>query len=585
MNLVKPILNNDGQPTLPIACIVKSTFNPRKHFDKSKITELSESIKRDGVIQAIVVRPKAECYEVVAGERRYRAAKLAGLESIPVTIKELDDEAAIRFATKENLERQNMSAIEESFAARTALTLVGGDRKAACATLSWTEQKLNKRLLLLNLCDAGQKALMKNKIHIGHAELLSSLSEENQENAITSIIEKDVTVEELKTKLAAFAYQLSTAIFNTDECNGCPNNSSTQFALFEESIGEGQCMNPICYEEKQASKLAYIKKAKEEDYNVVYLDTERTPESYNFIVEAKVGSEQYSQCKQCGYCGALISSRAETLGNAEEEVCFDTPCFTKKIKAIENLDATSNKENPSNKKKSLKKASSTKKKTADNKPPKKVLEYKTKLYKTMVSKELATDAHLMLVMNAVILLEALPSQNYGAELMKSLKKQFQLPEAANKGSLYDRNKTIQRLYALSKDELNELIAYATTVNAVAGDNSFDMSETDKSVESLVDILKPELAEHFLMDSQFLEANAKTGMVAVLKEAGFDVWYNTQQDKPEAFNKLANSTIKVIVETVEKSGFSLKGFVPKALYYKDYTNNLRGEATIDAQNAA
>ena len=568
---------------LPLDAIHPSNFNPRKYFDKNLLGELSESIKQDGVIQPIVVRPLNEGYEIVAGERRYRASQLAGLDAIPCTIKDIDDETAIRLATKENLEREDMSIIEESYAAQSALTLVEGDRKAACSVLSWTEQKLNKRLLLLNLCKKGQDMLMKKKINIGHAELISSLSEAMQEKAIESVIEKGISVAELKSKLAEYAYQLSAAIFNTEGCNGCPNNSSTQFALFDECVGEGQCMKPECYEDKQQNKLAYIKKSKEEDYNVVYLDVERTRDSYNYIQATKVGMEQFSQCQQCGKCGALISTRVETLGSTDDDVCFDTKCYDEKVQANNPQDTVAVTTQAVSKKATSKQASKTKK-AADNKPPKKVLEYKTRLYKTIVAKELATDAHLMLAMNAAILLEALPKQHLGSELNDKLKGFFQLPDTLGKCTSHKREDNIKALYALEDAVLHEIIAYATTVNATAGANSFDLSAEDRPVMALLDILKPELAEHFVMDDEFLQANPKVGMIGLLKEAGFDVFYNAKEGKDDAFNKLAKGTIKAIVEKVKTSGFAMKGFVPKALYYKGYINHVRGEAPA-TQDAA
>lgn len=548
---------------LPISRIQQSNFNPRRYFDESAINELADSIRQDGVIQPITVRPiNDDNYEIVAGERRWRASAIAGINSIPCKIEVMDDETAIRRATKENLERKDMSAIEEAFAAQTAMTLAESDRKVACKILSWNESKLHSRLLLLNLSEVSQNALMENKIHLGHAELLSTLTHANQDGAVASIIEKVVSVVDLKEKLSQFAYKLDTAIFDTEKCSSCEFNTSAQFALFSESIGDGCCTNPECWNKKEQSKFAYIKKAKEEDFNVVYLDVERTPESYNFLQAKVMGEEQFSQCQQCGKCGALISTRRENLGDTDEEICFDTKCYKEKTAPKEVKPATAKKTTTAVASKATKA-----KKIVDNKPPKKVLEFRSRLYKSIVAKELITDRHMMTVMNACILLENLPKQHSGVETMKEAQSMFKLPFVIKIHSTHDRYKTIPKLYKLSNDELTEIIEFCTCVNSAVGENAFDLSNTDKSVEVIIETLKPDLADHFLMDKTYLECNQKNGVIGLLNESGFAQWFDKNSDKKNAFIRLCKGTVKALLETFTTSDFPLTGFVPKSLQYK------------------
>lgn len=569
---------------LPLSQIVPSQFNPRKFFDENELNELANSIREDGVIQPIVVRPILDDqFEIVAGERRWRASGIAGLETIPCTVKEMDDKTAIRLAAKENMERSDMSIIEEAYACQTALTLVDGDRAAAYSVLGWNETKLSKRLLLLNLSDKAQEALMKKEINVGHAELLASLTQETQDGAVDSIIEKKITVSELKEKLSQFAYKIETAIFSTDKCNGCPNNTSSQFSLFEESIGDGCCTNPTCWDEKEKVKLAYIKKSKEEDYNIVFLDFERSKGSFNYILESKVGVEQFSQCQQCQKYGALINTRRETLGDVDEDVCFDTDCYKEKTKAQVVETASVVQSDPAKKKTTSKK--STAKKPVDNKPPKKVLEFRTKLYKSIVGKELVSDRHLVTVMNACILLEGLPHQHHGVELIKEIQPLFNITTDIKRFSSSDRSKNIHKLRVLSDDELNEIITFCTSVISASGSNQFDLSQHDMPVETLIEILQPELAEKFELNKAYLECNQKKGIIGLLKEVGFSDWLNQTTKKPESFVKLCSKTIEVILEKAMNSGFTMKGFVPKALYYKGYVNHLRGDESIKKQDAA
>ena len=571
---------------LPLSQIVASTFNPRHHFDIQELNELAESIKEEGgVIQPILVRPvQNDNYEIVAGERRWRASHIAGHNCIDCKIEVMDDKTAIRRATKENLERKDMSAIEEAYAAQTALTLEDNNRAEAARILSWSESKLSKRLLLLNLSTVAQESLMRGEIKLGHAELLSSLTEGDQDNAVTSINEKGISVADLKEKLAQFSYKLETAIFDTGSCNGCPHSTSSQFALFGESIGEGRCTNPPCWDEKEASKFAYIKKAKEEDYNVVYLDIERISSSYNYLFAEKMGDEQYTQCQQCGKCGALINTKREFLGDVDENVCFDTDCYKVKLKQIEKASSTDTAKTQTATKSTTKpKIKVTAKKTADNKPPKKVLEFKTKLFKSIVSKELITDRHMMTAMNACVLLESLPKQHSGSELIKTLQTLFKLPFTVKAHSAHDRYKTIPKLLALPDTELNEITVFCTSVIIATGDNSFDHSQTDKSVEVIMETMKPDMTDHFTMDKEYLECNQKTGIVALLKECGFSKWFDAKDGNKGAFARLSKGTVSVIVDTFTKSGFPIKGFIPTALHYKGAVDSKHVHVTETEEN--
>ena len=278
--------------------------------------------------------------------------------------------------------------------------------------------------------------------------------------------------------------------------------------------------------------------------------------SYNYLFAEKMDDEQFTQCQQCGKCGALISTQRETIGEVEENVCFDTDCYKEKttVKKEEptlnakTVAATENKAKNDKNKNCIKKA----KKAVDNKPPKKVLEFRTKLFKSIVSNELITDRHMMTAMNACILLESLPTQHSGSEITKTLQPSFRLPFTVNAHSAYDRYKTIPKLLALSETELTEIIAFCTSVIIASGDNNFDLSQTDKSVEMIMETIKPELSEHFTLDKEYLACNQKTGIIAVLKESGFAQWLDNKDDNKGAFAKLAKATVSVILETFDKS---------------------------------
>ncbi len=564
---MKQNTEHENVQRLSINAIKPSRYNPRKYFDEQALNELAQSIQQDDLIQPIVVRPlDNDAYEIVAGERRWRASQIAGLESIPCSIKTMDDKAAIRISAEENLNREDMSPIEESFAAQNALTVSDGDRQAAASVLSWTQSKLNKRLLLLNLCDEARQALMQGDINIGHAELISSLTEINQKNAVTSIKNKNVTVAELKEKLSQFAYRLDTAIFDTNKCNGCQHNTSQQSSLFEENIGAGCCTNPVCYEEKEKTALEYIKHTKQEDYNVCFLDIEKTSDSYNYLLESKVGKTQYKQCQQCANLGALISTRRETIGQVDEGVCFDSDCYKKKT-----MPPASKKErkSPVADTKQPGAAKTPRPAKADNTPPKKVIEYKTRLIKALVGHDLVTNKKVLEALNIAVLLESLPHMNYGTEIVKQLQADFDLPFKVTGHSVGSRDKTLKKLLELTPAQRAEVRAYCLSVIAATGQNDVDLTQTDKSVDFLVEILKPEYINHFALNDEFLQCQTKTGMIGLLKEAGFDSWLDKQKEKG-TFSKLAKGTIKGILAAFNSSNYPVKGFVPKVLQYKGYS---------------
>jgi ParB family chromosome partitioning protein len=153
--------------------------NPRGYFDPAEMTALEDSVKSKGVLQAILVRPRdAGRYEIVAGERRWRAArKVFGDEyEIPALVRDLDDGEADEAALIENIQRADMSPTEEAEAAAKILGRCQGDRDEASRRLGWSRTTLDKRLALMNCSERVRRALSERRIQLGHAELLAAVS-------------------------------------------------------------------------------------------------------------------------------------------------------------------------------------------------------------------------------------------------------------------------------------------------------------------------------------------------------------------------------------------------------------------------
>ena len=144
-----PMAFEDGTTTyLAIGEIApQQGFNPRKHFDDAEFAELCDSVKTQGVIQPLVVRPAAEQgkYWLVAGERRWRAARKSGVAEVPVVVRHLDDRNALLVATIENSQRADMSAAEEARSANILLDTCEGDREEAAKQLGWSRSKLDSQ--------------------------------------------------------------------------------------------------------------------------------------------------------------------------------------------------------------------------------------------------------------------------------------------------------------------------------------------------------------------------------------------------------------------------------------------------------
>ena len=156
--------------------IVPNRDQPRKEFDENALKELSDSIKEHGLIQPILVRPlKDGSYQIVAGERRWRASRMAGLEKVPVVIKELNDEETMQIALIENLQREDLNPIEEALGYKTLMDTLGLTQEQAAAKVGKSRPAVANALRLLSLNGEETEALKNNEISSGHARALLSL--------------------------------------------------------------------------------------------------------------------------------------------------------------------------------------------------------------------------------------------------------------------------------------------------------------------------------------------------------------------------------------------------------------------------
>lgn len=203
-----PIESEKSIITLSINEVEPNREQPRKEFNESALSELSKSIEKNGIIQPVLVRPKAGgSYQIVAGERRWRAARMAGLTEIPVVIREMSDEEAAVFALIENLQREDLNPIEEAEGIRSLIEEFGMTQEEAADRVGKSRTAVTNTLRLLKLPENILSMVAKGKITAGHARALISLEDEGRMLKIANaVIDNNLTVREVekmvKTALA-----------------------------------------------------------------------------------------------------------------------------------------------------------------------------------------------------------------------------------------------------------------------------------------------------------------------------------------------------------------------------------------------
>lgn len=168
-----------SETKLPIEDIVPNPNQPRIHFNETELRELSESIQEHGVLQPLLVRKHGNGYEIIAGERRYQASKLAGLEELPVIIKEVNDEEMLALALIENLQRSDLNPVEEAKGYRQLIDASGMTQEALSKAVSKSRSAITNSLRLLDLPEVVQQMIFEGKLTAGHARAILAVPYED----------------------------------------------------------------------------------------------------------------------------------------------------------------------------------------------------------------------------------------------------------------------------------------------------------------------------------------------------------------------------------------------------------------------
>ena len=196
---------NPGLPaSLRLTDMVPGMYQPRTRMDEGALYELAESIKAQGIMQPILVRQLAEGanagkYEIIAGERRFRAAKLAGLDSVPVLVRDVPNEAAAAMALIENIQREDLNPLEEAQGLQRLIKEFGLTHETAAQAVGRSRSAASNLLRLLNLAEPVQTMLMVGDLDMGHARALLALEKATQITAANQIAAKKMSVREAES--------------------------------------------------------------------------------------------------------------------------------------------------------------------------------------------------------------------------------------------------------------------------------------------------------------------------------------------------------------------------------------------------
>lgn len=187
----------NGEQMMKINMVEPNREQPRKHFEEDALLELADSIKQFGVLQPLLVRKRKDYYEIIAGERRWRAAKIAGVKEIPVIVKEYTEQEVVEISLIENIQRENLNPIEEAMAFKKLLTEFNLKQDEVAERVSKSRTAVTNSMRLLKLNEKVQQMIIDDMISTGHARALLAIDDQEQQYILaTKIFDEKLSVRE-----------------------------------------------------------------------------------------------------------------------------------------------------------------------------------------------------------------------------------------------------------------------------------------------------------------------------------------------------------------------------------------------------
>jgi ParB family transcriptional regulator, chromosome partitioning protein len=355
------IQTNTTPQEVSLSLLVESSTNPRQHFAEDDLNELADTIRKSGVFQAILARPKDERLEIVFGARRYRASLLAGKETIPALVREMSDAEVLEAQLVENLQRRDVHPMEEAEGYKRLLLLTEPTYtiEQIAAKVGKTPTYITTRLKLTELCDEVTAAFYQHHIGVGHALLLAKLPADQQQAGMKACFKEVYTGSgdkpaRILLPVRSLRFWIETNIllllkdtpFNKRDaqlvptagsCADCPKRTGHNKLLFGDDLGRqgDQCTDPTCYQSKVAAHVAKSIVAKPE---LVQISTafgvqkEGSPilprGKYTAIRDDRPKSKDEAkrpEFKECKYTTEAIVTDGTDIGTIHK-VCVNATC-------------------------------------------------------------------------------------------------------------------------------------------------------------------------------------------------------------------------------------------------------------------
>ena len=245
-NKIYESATNEEIMEIPLEELRPNPYQPRKVFDEEALQDLADSIKEHGVFQPIIIKKSIKGYEIIAGERRYRASKIAGLTKIPAIIRNFTDEQMMEIALLENLQRENLNAIEEAIAYKKMIQNLGITQEELAKKVGKSRSHVTNIIGLLRLPQEVQQLVADSKITMGHARALSKLeSEEEMKSLANKIIDEHLPVRQTEEDLSSDKIEKKVKISRVN------NNSNTREFKYVEDLLRDKLDTKVRIKEKK----------------------------------------------------------------------------------------------------------------------------------------------------------------------------------------------------------------------------------------------------------------------------------------------------------------------------------------------
>ena len=237
-----PEAGTDVPTALALDALQPGKYQPRSHMDTAALQTLAESIRTQGLLQPILVRPiSPERYEIIAGERRWRAARLAGLDQVPVLVREIADEATLAVALIENIQRENLNALEEASGLQRLMDEFGLTHEQAAKAVGRSRAAVSNLLRLLDLEPSVRSLLMEGAIDMGHGRALLALPLQEQPAAALEVVDRMLNVratEQMVQRRLQVALQQQQVSAPVDDTPLAPATNTRDVARLEEELAD-----------------------------------------------------------------------------------------------------------------------------------------------------------------------------------------------------------------------------------------------------------------------------------------------------------------------------------------------------------